>query len=210
MNGQKFLRGQIWWIGTSKEIVGSVMSNNRPYLIISNNIGNRCSPTVIVIPCTTAENKKPLPTHVECEINGVKNTLLCEQIKTVNNTDLLSYMFTLDDSIMNKVEDSIKVALGIIDKNEYDILVSKPKIEPIQEESKEIIKEEHKNEEPIHITTVNEVKRKTWTLEEKAKYIKFVEENGLRKAGEEYKIGWNAKSYYFRFCKALSKVPQEV
>ena len=42
-----------------------------------------------------------MPTHLECEFNGKKNMIMCEQIKTVNVDELLSYMFTLDDNMMD-------------------------------------------------------------------------------------------------------------
>lgn len=114
MYGQKVLRGQIWWVNTNKDIIGNVQSTNRPHLVISNNIGNRNANIVTVIPCTSEEKKK-MPMHVECEINGILNTILCEQIRTINTDELINYMFTLEEGTMKKVDKALKITLGIDD-----------------------------------------------------------------------------------------------
>ena len=120
MDGQKVLRGQIWWVNTNKEIIGSVQSSNRPHLVVSNNIGNRNANIVTVIPCTSEEKKK-MPMHVDCEINGIQNTILCEQIRTINTDELLNYMFTLEDDMMKKVDKALKITLGIDEEDKMHL-----------------------------------------------------------------------------------------
>ena len=112
MYGQKVLRGQVWWVNTKKDIIGNVQSTNRPHLVVSNNIGNRNANVVTVVPCTS-EDKRKMPMHVECEINGILNTILCEQIRTINTDELINYMFTLEKDTMKKVDRALKVTLGI-------------------------------------------------------------------------------------------------
>lgn len=124
MYGQKVLRGQIWWVNTNKDIIGSVQSMNRPHLVVSNNIGNRNANIVTVIPCTSEEKKK-MPMHVDCEINGIQNTILCEQIRTINTDELLNYMFTLEDDMMKKVDKALKITLGIDEEDD------KIKLQPV-------------------------------------------------------------------------------
>ena len=69
-------------------IGGNIQSGYRPVLIIQNNIGNKYSPTTIVVPITTKkEQKNYLPTHVRANKQpGLKqnSTVLCEQIMTIN------------------------------------------------------------------------------------------------------------------------------
>ena len=62
----------------------------RPVIVISNNKGNMYSPTVIVVPLTSNLNKTKLPTHVFVSIKtGIpKDSLLMEQIITINKTQL--------------------------------------------------------------------------------------------------------------------------
>lgn len=73
-------------------IGGSIQSGYRPVLIVQNNIGNKYSPTTIVVPITTKkEQKQYLPTHVRVNKQpGLRNnsTILCEQIMTVNQDSL--------------------------------------------------------------------------------------------------------------------------
>ena len=73
-------------------IGGSIQSGYRPVLIVQNNIGNKYSPTTIVVPITTKkEQKQYLPTHVRANKQpGLRNnsTILCEQIMTVNQNSL--------------------------------------------------------------------------------------------------------------------------
>ena len=73
-------------------IGGSIQSGYRPVLIVQNNIGNKYSPTTIVVPITTKkEQKQYLPTHVRANKQpGLRHnsTILCEQIMTVNQDSL--------------------------------------------------------------------------------------------------------------------------
>ena len=73
-------------------IGGSIQSGYRPVLIVQNNIGNKYSPTTIVVPITTKkEQKQYLPTHVRANKQpGLRHNsrILCEQIMTVNQDSL--------------------------------------------------------------------------------------------------------------------------
>ena len=56
-------RGDVFYADLSP-VVGCEQGGIRPVLIIQNDIGNRYSPTVIVV-AITSKLKKELPTHVE-------------------------------------------------------------------------------------------------------------------------------------------------
>ena len=57
-------RGDIYY-ATLNPVVGSEQGGTRPVLIISNNTGNRYSPTVIIAPITSrVHTKAKLPTHI--------------------------------------------------------------------------------------------------------------------------------------------------
>lgn len=130
---QKYLRGQIWWCKNSYDVNNGereydhedkqkmfdhIQRGMRPVLIISNDTGNKYSDTLQVIPCTSSE-KTNLPTHCSLYINKIKNTFLCEQIKTINKTDLSAYLITLDDSEMEQIEKCSQIALGIIKPSQH-------------------------------------------------------------------------------------------
>lgn len=68
---------------------GSIQSGYRPCIVIQNDIGNRYSPTLIVMPLTTKFKNLGQATHllIRCsKENGLKtdSVLLAEQIATIN------------------------------------------------------------------------------------------------------------------------------
>ncbi|MBE7897178.1 type II toxin-antitoxin system PemK/MazF family toxin [Paenibacillus polymyxa] len=52
------------WMADLGKPEGSVQAGVRPVMVISNNIGNRFSPVVVVVPITAQIQKAKLPTHV--------------------------------------------------------------------------------------------------------------------------------------------------
>ena len=62
-------RGEIY-LAALDPVVGSEQGGVRPVLIIQNNVGNRFSPTVIVLAITSQLGKARLPTHVEMPAQG--------------------------------------------------------------------------------------------------------------------------------------------
>lgn len=65
----------------------SVQGGQRPAIIVSNNMCNKFSPVVSVVPITSRE-KKPLPTHVTIWGYGLscECTAMCEQITTIDKS----------------------------------------------------------------------------------------------------------------------------
>lgn len=131
---QRYLRGQIWWCDCSYDVnsddrnyniedkqaqFNHIQQGMRPVLIVSNNQGNKYSETVQIIPCTSSD-KKELPTHCSFYINRTKNTFLCEQMRTVNKSDLRTYMITLDEREIETVEKCIKISLGLEQVTQFD------------------------------------------------------------------------------------------
>ena len=111
-------RGDIYYADLSP-VIGSEQGGIRPVLIIQNDIGNRFSPTVVVAAITSQIQKAKLPTHIEIPIalyNLEKDSvILLEQIRTIDKQRLTDKITTLDIEIMNKVDTSIKISLGLID-----------------------------------------------------------------------------------------------
>ncbi|MEG2348047.1 MAG: type II toxin-antitoxin system PemK/MazF family toxin [Clostridia bacterium] len=97
-------------------VIGSEQSGIRPVLIVQNDIGNKYSPTVIVI-AITSKDKPVLPTHIsiQAKYNGLpKNSvILVEQIRTLDKSRLKEKICTLDNEIMNKVKEAIKISFSI-------------------------------------------------------------------------------------------------
>lgn len=73
-----------------------IQGGERPVVIVQNNRGNACSPTVEVLPLTSKTKKAAyLPTHVFVEAsreNGLykDSVVLAEQVVTINKERLIS------------------------------------------------------------------------------------------------------------------------
>lgn len=67
---------------------GHVQSGMKPVVIMQNDVGNKFSPTVTVVPLTSKKKSLHLPTHAVIEVdenNGLKcsSVVLGEQITTI-------------------------------------------------------------------------------------------------------------------------------
>ena len=198
----------MWWIGGKEDNfnLGNVQTKNRPHLIVSNDIGNRTSNTLIVIPFTL-ETKPDLPTHYICEFNGKKNTLLTEQIRTVNNDELMTYMFMLDDKTMEEIDKVIMLSLGIVDKNKKYMINEKHTYEPSLYQCVKNDISDFANERILFNTNK---RGRIWNNESKMEFINYVKTYGLEKASIKYNTKTNTKQYYSRFCKSLNITEDEV
>ena len=89
----------------------------RPVLIIQNDLGNRFSPTVIILPLTSKVNKAPLRTHVPLlpPQGGIRrpSIILCEQVRTIEKSRLLRPLGILSREKMALVEKALAAAVGV-------------------------------------------------------------------------------------------------
>ncbi len=108
-------RGDIFFADLSP-VVGSEQDGIRPVLIIQNDIGNKHSPTVIVIPITSKVKAK-LPTHIPLKASKFclekDSVILAEQVRTLDKSRIKSKIGSLDDETMEKVKDALKISLNI-------------------------------------------------------------------------------------------------
>lgn len=97
-------------------VVGSEQGGVRPVLVIQNDVGNRFSPTVIVLAVTGQMNKAKLPTHVQvtADGNGLQkdSVVLAEQIRTLDKRRLKERIGSLTPEQMDKVTEAVKISLG--------------------------------------------------------------------------------------------------
>lgn len=131
-------RGEIFYI-TFKEQIGSEQQGGRPVIVVSNEICNKFSPIVTVVPLTT-KDKKPLPTHVKLNIEGlpVYGTILCEQVQTVSQYRLSSYVGEVDKHVMHEIEKALCVQLDITTKAAETETIQAPPV--VKEVVKEVVK----------------------------------------------------------------------
>ena len=124
MRVQRFKRGQIWWYETGTNYNGSIQGKTRPVVLMSNELANEFSGCLLGIPCTTTA-KNNLPTHTSFYIDGTLSTALAENMLSINKEKLTAYIGTVDDELLNKLENNISIALGLIAMPEKSKVISK-------------------------------------------------------------------------------------
>lgn len=119
----------IYYANLSKNTVQSEQGGIRPVIIIQNDVGNKYSPTIIVLPITSEIKKESLPTHCilhKTEKNGlsVDSMVMAEQIRVIDKSRLLNKVGYLDD--LNEQNDVINTYLAnITGRKRYTSMWSK-------------------------------------------------------------------------------------
>lgn len=111
---EKIRRGQIYLVNLGKKN-GSIQAGIRPVIVISNDINNKFSPTINVIPITS-RLKNNLPIHVNIGvIEGLKydSIVLVEQIVTMNKSELISLIGSCNRYKMLDIEKAMLLQNGI-------------------------------------------------------------------------------------------------
>ena len=110
------LRGEIYRAALDP-VLGSEQGGKRPVLIVQNNVGNRYSPTVIVLAVTSRMNKARLPTHIEVprDLAGLPrdSVILAEQVRTLDKQRLPCCLGALPEEVMAQVDRAMLMSLGI-------------------------------------------------------------------------------------------------
>ena len=108
-------KGDIYYASLDP-IVGSEQNGTRPVVIIQNDIGNKYSPTVLVAPLTSkVKSKHHLPTHVLVKSERIKynSIVLLEQIRVLDKSRLISYLDSLSETEIKKLDVGIIKSFNI-------------------------------------------------------------------------------------------------
>lgn len=110
-------RGEIYWVNLDPS-VGSEIKKMRPAIIVSNDINNRYSPTVTIIPISSNVTKPyPFEVLIKQGTGGLKKDSLIKtnQIRTVDKArisgDAMDQM--LDETMMQQVAEALKIHLSL-------------------------------------------------------------------------------------------------
>lgn len=111
-------RGEIYYADLGKPEKTQVQKGLRPVAIVSNNVGNFYSPTVIVAPLTSKIKKQELPTHTELTkdgLNGLEfnSMALLEQVTTIDKNNLKLKIGEICNDDMIKIDKCLKISLGL-------------------------------------------------------------------------------------------------
>lgn len=109
-------RGDIYYANLNL-VIGSEQGGIRPVLIISNDIGNKHSPTVIVAAITSrVQTKAKLPTHTivnDFARLDKDSVILLEQIRTIDKQRLREYLGTLDGHFLVAVDKALAISVAL-------------------------------------------------------------------------------------------------
>lgn len=112
---RKISRGDIFYAKLGHTL-GSEQYGNRLVVIVQNDIGNRYSPTTIILPITKRIHRKAkLPTHYNLKTTclNYESTILAEQIRVIDKKRLKRKIGKLDKNIMKILDAKIKIALSL-------------------------------------------------------------------------------------------------
>lgn len=105
--------------------VGSEQRGVRPVLIIQNDLGNKYSPTTIIIPITKrTEGKYSIPTHIKIKPFGrmkYEATIMAEQIKVIDKRRLINRIAKLPKKYIKAVNRAIRIATNLQERNGYGV-----------------------------------------------------------------------------------------
>lgn len=111
-------RGEIYWL-EMPPAVGSQQAGRRPVLIIQNDVGNQFSRTTIVAAITSRPRRRDYPFHVPFHAREsglpLDGTVLCEQIQTVDQSQLGHLAGGLTVDKMLEVDLALHRSLGLQD-----------------------------------------------------------------------------------------------
>ena len=97
---------------------GSIQGGLRPAIIVSNDMANKFSSVIHIIPLTT-KAKKPLRTHVAIskESGMVMDSIaMAEQSMLVDKACFCHQIGELNENLMNKIDTAIMIQFGFYDK----------------------------------------------------------------------------------------------
>lgn len=119
----------IFYADLSKNTVNSEQGGIRPVIVIQNDIGNKYSPTILVLPMTKEIKKANMPTHCiirKSDLNGlsVDSMVLAEQIRVIDKSRLLEKIGYIDN-VREQNEVVNAYIANITGKNKYTSVWSK-------------------------------------------------------------------------------------
>jgi mRNA interferase MazF len=107
----EFDRGQVWWVRLDPT-VGSEIQKTRPCVIIVVRPIAQARRTLVVIPLTTRGTPRfPLVVPVQCQLRTVYTVI--DQIRAVDKTRFSTYVESLSDEDMGRIEAAIRQVIGL-------------------------------------------------------------------------------------------------
>lgn len=116
MENRKVKHGEIYCYDFGAN-AGSIQNRIRPALVIQANNFNANSPTTVIAAITTAQKGFYLPSHIflaECYGLDRPYTVMLEQLRTVNQSDLGPFIGAVEDhTTLNAISKALKKTYGL-------------------------------------------------------------------------------------------------
>lgn len=115
-------RGDILYVDMGVQYQGSIQGGMRPVVVVSNNMANKHSTVITVVPLSTKIFKKRnLPTHVfvsACRSEGLEqhSIALCEQVTALDYGRVIEYIGKVDKDILARITQAVQVQVGVFEK----------------------------------------------------------------------------------------------
>ena len=109
MENYEIKKGDVYFASLNP-IIGSEQDGERPVVVVQNNLANKHSPTIIVVPITTVLKRMELPTHIPISKNRFlkkDSMILVEQIRAIDKKRLKAYLGHLKPEQMKLVDNAI-------------------------------------------------------------------------------------------------------
>lgn len=114
-------RGQIYLVDLGDGDGTCKQAGIRPAIVVSNDMANRNSTVIHIVPLTTKKTTKKLPTHLELEIGGntglfAPSIAMAEQSTLVDKGNLIKKIGKVSETFMNKIEVCLLIQFGVYEK----------------------------------------------------------------------------------------------
>lgn len=152
-------RGQMWWANIPHDDLNPHAQHGfRPVVVVSNDRGNKHSPSLLVCPLTTQKDKYFF-IHPNVMCRGTLSYVQCEQIKVIDKSLLRDYIGKIRDVEQDYIDRALAKSIGLNNFNNNsessdksnELEAAKSKIEELQKRVAELESEANNNKEMIEL-----------------------------------------------------------
>ncbi len=102
-------RGEVWWVDLDP-VLGSEIGKRRPAVVVQNDLANRTSPTITVVPLTSSVDAVyPFQVRIEAGEAGLGRAgkAQCEQIRTLSRERLVERIGALSTDRLAEIRSAL-------------------------------------------------------------------------------------------------------